>query len=99
MRDAERRQRIEHGVDDGGTGADGAGLARALDAERVGGAGHAVDAEVDDGTSLARGRRVIDERAGEKLRRVAVVDGVLEQRLADSLRDAARKLGPRAAAD
>ena len=36
MRDAERRERIDHGVHDRGERADIAGLARAFDAERIG---------------------------------------------------------------
>ena len=45
--DAEGCQRVEDGVGDGRKCADGSGLAAAFDAERVGRAGRAVEAEVE----------------------------------------------------
>src|SRR5512132_4573201 len=83
VRDAERRQRVDHRIDDGGAGADRTSLARSLDAERVGGAGDVVEADIDRRDVVGARYGVIDERPAEELRRVAVVDGVLEQRLAD----------------
>ena len=49
MFDAARGERVDHRVDDRGRRADRAGLARALDAQRVGGARHDVGREGDPG--------------------------------------------------
>jgi len=46
IRDTERCKRVEDGVGDGRECADGAGLAAAFNAERVGGAPRAVEAEI-----------------------------------------------------
>src|SRR5512143_1760451 len=62
VRDAERRQRVDHRVDDGGAGADRSGLARPLNAERVGGAGDAVEADIDRRDVMGARYGVIDER-------------------------------------
>jgi hypothetical protein len=47
--DAERGQRVCDGVGDGGEGGDGAGLAAAFDAERVGRAAGAVEPRANEG--------------------------------------------------
>ena len=61
---AEGGQRLEDGVGDGGEGGDGAGFAAAFDAEWVGRAAHADEAEVEGGEVVGAGHRVIHKRAG-----------------------------------
>src|SRR5512134_2987446 len=46
------------------------------------------------GGMLCARQSVIDERAGQKLTRLAIVDGPFEQRLADALGDSALHLTP-----
>src|SRR5215470_14800244 len=90
--DAERRERVDQGVGNGGEGADIAGLAGTLDPERVGLGRHGV-AVAMDGRQIARPRhRVIHERPGEKLARSRVETDVFYEDLADTLRDAAADL-------
>ena len=55
-------QRVDDGVDDGRRGADRAGLADALDAERVGRARRDRVAERERGTSAAGGHQVVGQR-------------------------------------
>ena len=83
--------RIGDGVDDGGRRGDGAGLAAAFDAERIGRAfGHrGVDLQRRQIVGARHG--VVHERAGDELA-VLVVDRAFAQRLADALRDAAMHL-------
>ncbi len=72
--------------------AEAAGLARALGAERVGGAGELVVVELDRAEIVGARQGIVHEAAGDQLAGRRVVDRVLEQRLADALRDAAMDL-------
>ena len=76
-------QRVEDRVHHRGRRADGAGLAAALDPERVVGAGRDAGMVDRDRRQVVRARhRVVHERPADELP-VLVVDRVLEQRLAD----------------
>ena len=91
MGDTERRQRVEHRVGDRRRRADGAGLADALDPERVHRRRrHGVAEDVVGDVVRAR-QRVVHEFTGQELAAV-VVDGLLEQHLADRVGDAALHL-------
>ena len=84
MSDAERRQRVDDGVDHGRGRGDGAGFADALDAQRIvrAGRGRAVEFERDQVVDL--GQRVVHQRARDELSAL-VVHRVLPQRLTDAL--------------
>ena len=86
--DAETGQRVDDGVDDGRGGADRAGLADALDAERVGRRRGDGVAERDR-RDVAGGRHHVVGQRGRLEVAVRVVDGLLEQRLGHALDDAA----------
>ena len=92
MLDPELRERIDDRVDQGRRRADRAGLAGALDAERVGAARHDVVGELDRRQILGAGDAVIGQRAGQQLAGLGVEDGSFEHRLADPLRDPALDL-------
>ena len=65
--DAEIPQRIDHGVADGGRRADGAGLAAALDAERVG-RRRRLDEGAVDARQIARPRHgIVHEGSRQEL--------------------------------
>ena len=81
-------QGVDDGVDDGRGGADGAGLADALDAELVGRRGRDGVAERDRRHVARRRHEVLGERRRLEVA-VAVVDRFLEQRLGEALDDAA----------
>src|SRR3990170_4678191 len=80
MRDPERGQRVDGGVDDGGRDADAAGLAHALGPERVARRGRAGLLDQDVRHLVGARNRVVHERAGQELA-VTVVDHRLEERL------------------
>src|ERR1700732_168303 len=61
---AKRRKRICNGVGNDGEGGDGAGFAAAFDAEWVGRAARADEAEVEGGEVVGAGHRVIHKRGG-----------------------------------
>ena len=85
MRHPERRQGVDGRVDYCGAGTDRSRLTRAFDAERVGDARDAVEADVDRRDVVRARQSVIDEGAGEELPRLRIVDGPFEQCLADAL--------------
>ena len=78
-------QRIDDRVHDRLRRGDAAGLARALDAERIGRRRQLDEGDVEGRQVVGARQRVIHQRAAQQLARVRVVDGVLEQRLADAL--------------
>ena len=78
------------GVDHRRRAADRAGLAAALDAQRIVGAGRALDGLHREVREVVGARhRVVHVAAGQQLAAVGVVDAVLAQRLAQALRQAA----------
>ena len=83
--------RVGDGVDDGGGRSDRAGFAAALDAERVRRAGRHRRADVE-GRQVVGARHAVVHVARRDELPVLVVDGAFEQRLADTLRDAAMHL-------
>jgi hypothetical protein len=91
MLDAQGLERVDQGVDDRSAGADGARLAAALHTHGVVLAEHLDRGEVEVRQVVGPGHAVVHEGAGDQLA-VLVVDGVLEQRLADALDDAAMDL-------
>ena len=70
-------ERVGQRVDEGRRRADRAGLAAALDAQRVVGAGRDRVAELDVGDVVGARHRVVHVRAGQQLARLGVVDGSL----------------------
>src|SRR5437870_5006396 len=84
MRNAERRQRVDDRVDDGGCRADRARLAAALDAQRVDGRGRLDPVELPGRERIGLRHRVVHERGREALPEV-VVGHVLPESLADPL--------------
>src|SRR5262245_58034899 len=90
--DAERLERVDERVDYRRRRADGAGFADTLDPERVGLARHLFKISVDTWHRVGARHAVIHEATGEELPGLAVVDLVLDQRLADALYDAALDL-------
>src|SRR5207245_10827861 len=76
-------------IDDGREGGDGAGLAATLDAERVGRAARAVEAEIIRRKIIGARYCVIHERAGNELAGTRIIDRVFEEGLADALGDRA----------
>jgi hypothetical protein len=91
LANAEGGDGVEDGVDDGGRGADGAGLADAFDAERVvRRRGHGqVELEVGQHVGVRDG--VVEQTGGQELA-VFVADDALVERLADALGQAAGDL-------
>src|SRR5256885_2594159 len=85
--DAERRQRIHHGIGHRGSRGDGSRLAGSLDAERVHRRRRLGAAQFEEWHVVGVRHRVVHERAGEE-RAVLVVDGLLPERLRDALDDA-----------
>ena len=81
--DAERLERVDQRVDHRRRRADGAGFTDALDPERVGLAGHLLKVSVDIRHRVGARHAVVHEAAGQELAGLAVVDLVLDQRLAD----------------
>ncbi len=92
MLDAERGESVEDRVDDGLRRGDATGLTRALDAERIGGGRQFIEDDVERRQIAGARQRVIQQRPARQLARLRVVDRVLEQRLADALRNAALDL-------
>src|SRR5207245_901098 len=90
--DAERPQRVDHGVGDAGDRADGPGLAHALDAERVARRRDRLVEQLHLPEHVRARHGVVHERAGEQLPARGLVDAVLDERLADTLQDAAVQL-------
>src|SRR5690606_29048263 len=86
--DAEVAQRVHHGVDHRGGGGDRAGLADALDAERVGGRRRLRAVGADVGQVRRPRDVVVDQRAAGEVA-VGVVHGPLVEGLGDALGDAA----------
>ena len=82
-------QCIGHRVHHGGRRGDGAGLAAALHAERVGEARYHGEVPGEERQIVGARQRVVHERAGQQLPARLVVDRVLGERLADPLRDGA----------
>ena len=92
VRDAERRQRVHDRVADRRQHRHGAGLAAALHAERIGGAARAVEVQMERRQVVGARHRIVHERAGQHLAGLRVVRRMLQQRLADALRDRAMRL-------
>src|SRR5205814_8221813 len=67
MVDAERPQRIDHGVGERRDRAGGAGLARTLGAEQVGRGWNAMLVELRAGEDVGLGHRIVHERTREEL--------------------------------
>src|SRR6185295_18870873 len=86
---SERAQRVDHRVGHRRQRAGGAGLARALHAERIGRRRHRMVVQLDARQDLGARHGVVHERAGEELAVLRVVLDVLGERLAEALRDAA----------
>lgn len=89
--DAERRERVNDGVDEAGSGADGSGFTDAFDAHGIHGCG-------GDGASQFHARNVgsaresvVGEFAADELA-LGIVDGFFEKNLSDGLDDAAVNL-------
>src|SRR4051812_743197 len=91
MADAERCQRVEQRVDQRRRRAGRAGLAAALDVERVRG-WRAYRGEVEERQLVGARQLVVVERAGKQRPALVVVDDALEAGLAETLHDAAMKL-------
>src|SRR5215831_9196501 len=90
--DAERGQRVEDGVGNGREGGDRAGFTAAFDPEGVSRAAGAVEADMKGWQVVGARHCIVHERAGDQLTRTGIVDGVLEQGLADALGDRAMRL-------
>ena len=98
MPHAERRQRVHHGVHDGGGCGDGAGLAASLHAQPVGAAWKVARQAALEGGKIVRARqRIIHQRARQDLPGLRIEQRVLEQRLADALHHPAMDLPQRQA--
>ena len=91
MADAAVAERVDHRIHHRGERAGAAGLAAALDAERVGRCRRRMIGERERRHVGGARHGVIHERAGEQLA-VAVVDRLFHQRLADALHHAAVQL-------
>ena len=92
MLNAEGLQRIENRVHHRRRSADRAGLADALDAERIGPRRHFGQLGNDVGHVLRARHRVVEEAPAEELPGLRIVGGLLAQRLAHALRNAAVNL-------
>src|SRR5580765_8775579 len=91
LRHAEGRQRVDGGIDHGGRDADAPGLPHALGAERVERRGRARLHDLNVRHLVGARDRIVHERASEELA-VLVVDDLLHQHLAKTLREAAVEL-------
>src|SRR5579871_4428850 len=85
-------QPFDDSVDDRGARADRAGLARALDPERIGLARHVVGLEMERGAVGSARQRVIHVSPGDELAVGRAIDHLFHQRLADALHHAAMHL-------
>ena len=83
--------RVRDGVDHGGRCADRAGLAAALDAERIARTQRRGVVQLERRQIVGARHGVVHERGGHELA-AGVVDRAFEQRLADALREAAMDL-------
>src|SRR5579875_116443 len=92
MANAERREGVDQRVADRRQRADRAGLAGALDAERVGPGRHRMVLLPDRRQIIGPRQRIIHERAGEQLPRNGIEADVFEKRLPQPLGDAAGDL-------
>ena len=84
MGGAEEAERVDDGVHDRGESPDIAGLAGAVDTQRVGLGRHRVLVHLERADFVGARRAVIHQRAGEGLARVPVIDEVLGEGLADA---------------
>ena len=84
--------RVDDGIDQRRRRADRAGLAGALDAERVGAARHDIVRELDPRQRIGARHGIIGQVAGQQLPALRVVDRAFEHRLPDPLRDPAMHL-------
>src|SRR5260370_29328296 len=92
MPDSRGRQRVQHGVHQGGRGGGGAGLGAGREGQWIGGGWRRALDEVEI-RQVGRARQaVIHEGAGEQLPGAGVVDDVLETGLPQTLSDAAMEL-------
>src|SRR5579872_4955988 len=89
---AERRERIEHRADRGARCGNGPGLAGALDAKRIGAGRRIIQPRLDIRQIFRPRQAVVHQRSAEELARAALIDAMLEQRLAEPLRDRAHGL-------
>src|SRR3984957_970301 len=85
-------QPFDDRVDDRRTGADRAGLARALDAERIGLAGDVVRLEHKGRAVRGAWQRIVHERSRDELSVLRIIDRLLHQGLTDPLHRAAMYL-------
>src|SRR5262245_59292112 len=85
---AEPRQRVHHGVHHRGGGGDGAGLPRALDAERVHRRRRLRAIRLVHGQHVGLGHRIVHHAARHELTRLVVVHSPLPQGLRCALGDA-----------
>ena len=92
MLDPERGERVDDRIDQRRRRADRPGLARALEAERVGAARHDIVGELDRRQVVGARQAVIGQRAGHELARFGIENAMFEHRLAYPLRDAALHL-------
>src|SRR6185437_5369606 len=92
LRDPERRERIHNRVHGGAERADRPRLARALDAEQIGRAGHVVKRDVEACKIIGARHGVILERAREELARSWIEMRVFQEHLPSTLGDAAMNL-------
>ena len=92
MRYAERSQRIDRGANNHGRGRGDAGFAGALHPEGVACGQVLLDTAVEVRCLCRAGKPVVEERAGEKLAGVGVVDHLLKQCFTDALHGPAMQL-------
>ena len=85
-------QRVDDGVDQRRRTADRARLARALHAQRIGGAGNFQQIDLDIRQIAGARQRIVHETAGQQLTRIRIEHGVLQDRLTEALRHAAGHL-------
>src|SRR6266478_3630251 len=86
--DAEARQGIHHGIDDGRRGSDRPRLSSALDAERVDRRRRLRAPGLVHRQHVGPGQRVVHQAAGHQLSRLFVVDGPFPEGLRNALGDA-----------
>ncbi len=92
MFDTQRPQRIDNGLGYRGRRRYRAGLAHALDAERIGGAGHFHIAHVEGGHVIGARHGVIRKAPGKQLPAIALVNDLSHEPLANALRQSAVNL-------
>ena len=85
-------ERVEDGIDDRRRGTDGARLARALNAERIGFAGDVAGFEAQRREVVRARQGIIEQAAARGLAGDGIVAHVLHQRLPDALGAAAMDL-------